>query len=191
MIKTLYPTFRRWSEKGSVYIISDTHFEDEDCKLMDPNWISPEEQVAILKKYVKKNDTLIHLGDVGNPQWMKEIAGYKVLITGNHDRGVQIYEPFFDEIYNGPLFISDKIILSHEPVAIEFALNIHGHNHNHEWKTDGIHINCACNVVGYTPLNLNSVIKAGYLKNIPSIHRLTIESAKEKKQKKELEEERT
>ena len=36
MIETLYPVFRKWSEKGSVYIVSDTHFEDSDCKLMDP-----------------------------------------------------------------------------------------------------------------------------------------------------------
>lgn len=30
MIDTLYDKFKPWSAKGSVYIISDTHFEDED-----------------------------------------------------------------------------------------------------------------------------------------------------------------
>ena len=34
MIPTLYEKFKPWSEKGSVYIISDTHFDDSDCKLM-------------------------------------------------------------------------------------------------------------------------------------------------------------
>lgn len=178
MIKTLYPIFRHWSDKGSVYIISDTHFEDEDCKLMDPNWITPEEQVAILKKYVTKNDTLIHLGDVGNPTWMNQIKGYKVLITGNHDRGVQFYEPYFDEIYNGPLFIADKIVLSHEPLNLNFALNIHGHDHSLLWKTDKYRVNCACNVVNYTPINLRQIIEMGRLKDISSIHRLTIDSSK-------------
>ena len=50
MIKTLYNIFQRWSENGSVWIISDTHFDDSDCKLMDSRWISPEEHISILKK---------------------------------------------------------------------------------------------------------------------------------------------
>lgn len=40
MIKSLYPQFQRWSATGSVYIISDTHFDDVDCKLMDSEWIT-------------------------------------------------------------------------------------------------------------------------------------------------------
>ncbi len=32
MIKSLYDCFQHWSEKGSVYIMSDPHFEDIDCK---------------------------------------------------------------------------------------------------------------------------------------------------------------
>ena len=187
MITTLYPFFRRWSEKGSVYIISDTHFEDSDCKLMDNNWITPEEQIKLLQ-IAKKNDTLIHLGDVGNPEWMKYIKAYKVLITGNHDRGNAFYEPYFDEIYNGPLFISDKILLSHEPVYLEFALNIHGHDHNN-FTLGTNHINCACNIIRYKPINLKDIIQSGMLKDIDSIHRLTIDFATENKiQKKEIKE---
>ena len=73
MIKTLYEKFQPWSSKGSVYIISDTHFDDFDCKLMDPGWIAPQEHVDIIKKKCHKNDTLIHLGDVGNPEYLKQI----------------------------------------------------------------------------------------------------------------------
>ena len=50
MIPTLYEPFRHWSEGGSIFILSDLHFDDEDCKLMDPDWISPEEQLAIINK---------------------------------------------------------------------------------------------------------------------------------------------
>ena len=50
MILTLYEPFRHWSETGSVYILSDPHFGDSDCKLMDPGWIEPEEQVARLRR---------------------------------------------------------------------------------------------------------------------------------------------
>ena len=47
MIPTLYESFRHWSEGGSIFILSDLHFDDDDCRLMDPDWISPEEQLAI------------------------------------------------------------------------------------------------------------------------------------------------
>ena len=50
MILTLYEPFRHWSETGSVYILSDPHFGDSDCKLMDPGWIEPEEQVARIRR---------------------------------------------------------------------------------------------------------------------------------------------
>lgn len=32
MIPTLYEPFRHWSDGGSVYILSDLHFDDVDCK---------------------------------------------------------------------------------------------------------------------------------------------------------------
>lgn len=38
---TLYEPFRHWSENGSVYILSDPHLGDSDCKLMNPGWIEP------------------------------------------------------------------------------------------------------------------------------------------------------
>ena len=65
MIEMLYEPFRKWSANGSVYIFSDTHFNDFDCKLMDKSWISAEDQLTILNKVAHKNDTLILLGDVG------------------------------------------------------------------------------------------------------------------------------
>ena len=46
MIPTLYEPFRHWSEKGSVYILSDLHFDDADCKFMSPDWITPQEQIG-------------------------------------------------------------------------------------------------------------------------------------------------
>ena len=48
MILTLYEPFHHWSEKGSVYILSDLHFDDADCKFMSPDWITPQEQIAII-----------------------------------------------------------------------------------------------------------------------------------------------
>ena len=86
MIPTLYEPFRHWADAGSVYILSDTHFDDKDCKLMNENWITPDEQIAIINKTVFKNDTFVHLGDVGNPQYIPMIRAHKkILLLGNHD----------------------------------------------------------------------------------------------------------
>jgi len=184
MIRTLYPTFQHWSEKGSVYIISDTHFEDADCSFMDPHWISPARQIEIINEMAHKTDTLIHLGDVGNPVWIGKLkAGHKVLILGNHDQSAQKFKSYFDEIYTGPLFIAEKILLSHEPVyGLDWCLNIHGHDHSgmEEYRQGCKHINLAANVCGYIPINLGKVIENGVLSDIESIHRKVINKARNK-----------
>ena len=178
MIPTLYDKFKPWSECGSIYIISDTHFEDEDCLLMDSHWISPQDHIDRIKKCVHKNDTLIHLGDVGNPEWMNQIKAHKVLIMGNHDQSATKFKPYFDEVYTGPLFIAEKILLSHEPIICgSMWYNIHGHDHNkdHIWSYN--EINLASNVTRFDIFNLGKAIKLGMLKYVDGVHRLTIDGA--------------
>lgn len=177
MIKGLYWFAEKWSEKGSVWIISDTHFNDVDRDSMGYE-ISSHEQFRILKEYVHKNDTLIHLGDVGDPVYFEDLPGYKVLILGNHDYTANKFKKYFDEIYEGPLFISRKILLSHEPIPnMEFCFNIHGHNHNVNNIDDKYHLNLSANVYGYKPASLGQLIKNGILADIKSIHRVTIDKA--------------
>lgn len=191
MINSLYDSFKHWSAKGSVWIISDTHFDDEDTMLMDSDWISPQEQVDILNKYCFKNDTLVILGDVGNPAWLDKVkCKNRVLVMGNHDQSRKKYEPYFSEIYEGALFIGSKILLSHEPIkGLKFCLNICGHKH--DWKTvyadvfGCVHINVAANVQNYKPINLGRIIKSGWLSDIKDIHRLTIDDAISRKKCRE------
>ena len=45
MLKNLYKKFQNWGSKGAIWVISDTHFEDKDCRLMDENWLFPEEHI--------------------------------------------------------------------------------------------------------------------------------------------------
>lgn len=85
----LYDFCGEWKEP--IYVISDPHFDDFDCKMMNPKWISPEEQVKKINSKVGKNGTIVILGDVGNIEWVKKLKGYKVLITGNHDKGASNY----------------------------------------------------------------------------------------------------
>lgn len=116
MIPTLYEPFRHWSEGGSIFILSDLHFDDE--------------------------------------------------------------------VYAGPLFIADKILLSHEPVyGLSWCPNIHGHDHNNveKYREGCKHINLAANVCGFTPVNLGKLIKDGILSDIEGIHRKIIDRATERK----------
>lgn len=186
MIETLYPQFRYWSARGGVFLISDTHFDDPDRPLMSYS-INEEEQINKIKQKVGKCDTLIHLGDVGNPEYLNELKCYKVLIMGNHDESVKKFQLYFDEIYSGPLWVAEKLILSHEPLDVymrnsqnPIAFNIHGHNHSGAIYSDSFHFNIAQNVYGYNPVNLKVWIKVGYLRSIKGIHRETIDLASNK-----------
>lgn len=241
MIQSLYDNFKHWSENGSVYLISDPHFNDPDTKIMNENWISPEEHVKRINGIVHKNDTLICLGDCGDLSYIQQLkAGYKVLIKGNHDDkgnsfyrrnvktevyntdiydrkelyqklrkenknclisinesyesyvlhqyNVTIHNNLFDEVYSGPLFIGEKILLSHEPVnGLPFCLNIHGHCHNyyHEYidEAGGKHLNIAADVVNFKILELNDIIKSDSIADIPTIHRIAIDKQIERCEK--------
>ena len=77
----------------------------------------------------------------------------------------------FDEVYEGPVLISPKLMLSHEPIdCAGWAYNVHGHIHTRSHKNDA-----DCH--DYLPLNLNQFLKSGALSKVSSIHRQTIDEA--------------
>lgn len=109
------------------------------------------------------------------------------------DEGYDFHSPFtywrvtadnmlFDEVYEGPLMIGEKLILSHEPVDIPWAFNIHGHDHVGR-KRKG-HLNVCADVIGYLPVNMNQFMKSGAMAHIETIHRDTIDKATERKKKR-------
>ena len=229
MIAGLYDCFKHWSERGTVWLYSDTHFGDSDLKHRP----SDEEQIKRINSKVGKYDTIIFLGDVGDLNAVRQIRGYKVLVAGNHDAGRTNYERqiitqlfskelytkkqvldlmktmypncrysveerlqlgsffeasadnmLFDEIYEGPLMIGEKLILSHEPIEnISWAFNIHGHVHDLSAAINRSpnHFNCCAEAINHTPVNFNQWMREGHLKHIESIHRATIDRATRKK----------
>ena len=242
MINCLYDSiYMRWMlPGGSLWIISDPHFNDPDSKhFRGENYPGDDAFVKMINTKVGKKDTLIILGDVWDAEYVKKLkAGYKILIMGNHDKGASnykrethaewdkstevtvdnltdqlIYESkgyihvpgsyclgeiimakgkyvnnhLFDEVYEGPVMISDRVILSHEPIypLSNCLFNIHGHIHNIEHKGDSNHLNVCAEVIDYTPINLIKVLKKGLLKNITDIHRTTIDNAIVRKLAKE------
>ena len=123
----LYQLFNdKWLDYyyDNIFIISDTHFDEEDMNKYY-NRPSSEEIVSRINSVVHKNDTLI---------------------------------------------IGPKLILSHEPVNVPFALNIHGHTHSKEYKNDDFHYCVCAEKLDYKPINLKHLIQTGVLKNIKTIH---------------------
>lgn len=226
----LYKPFEHWYHGGTIYLYSDPHFQTDTEMEQYFNWPTAEERLALINKYVTKNDTFICLGDVGDRLELvsKIKCDYKVLITGNHDKGVSNYirkeifidwmwpneakygclmhpewyvkdfnkskvgvyykSGYFDEVYDGLLFISDKIVLSHERVELPFAINIHGHEHTQPFmeekelkRYDETYktylFNLAADAIDFKPKRLDEIVALAPLNGITSIHRMTIDNA--------------
>lgn len=186
----LYKPFEHWYHGGTIWCYSDPHFQTDIEMEQFFNWPTAEERLALINKYVTKNDTFICLGDVGDRlELVSQIrAEYKVLITGNHDAGNKNYENHFNEIYDGPLFIRDKIVLSHERVELPFAINIHGHEHTQPFmeekelkRYDETYktylFNLAADAIDFKPKRLDEIVALTPLSSITSIHRMTIDNA--------------
>jgi len=175
-----------------------------------------EYQINEINKVCHKNDTLICLGDVGDIECIKRLkAGHKVLILGNHDRGKDYYmrkinyimdnahgtveidlnmyrvedNKLFDEVYAGPLMISDKILLSHEPIipCPNYLVNLCGHVHakKHRFKIKKkLYYNFCAEAIDYKPVSLAELIKHGLLSGVKDIHEVTVAGAVARKQSK-------
>lgn len=90
-----------------------------------------------------------------------------------------------DMVISGPLTLGEKLILSHEPIPnLSWALNLHGHTHSGPIQQDKYHYNVCCDVINYTPLNLNQFLKKGYLANITTLHRQSIDTQIKRKKKR-------
>lgn len=212
----LYKQFEHWYRGGNIWVYSDPHFSSFNQDI-SKEWPNDEDHVKMINRGLGKNDTIIFLGDVVDPNPIKQIKGYKVLIMGNHDRGASNYckmwhstldrkilfqspskeecEAFnfeyfmdhmtypslennklFDEVYEGPLFISDRILLSHEPINLPFGYNVHGHCHRKELVTGvpgkWMSFNVAADVVGFQKQRLDKLVQLG---KVEDLHRQAID----------------
>lgn len=123
--------------------------------------------VELVRRWIKKlskDDVFYFLGDFGRPtdetfQELKDIFQkahcHTVAIRGNHDHEAETEQlkELFDEVHDYPIYISDRIILSHRPhVEMDTSvLNISGHLHGStlslpNYMCASIHVN------GYKPI---------------------------------------
>ena len=182
-----------------IWITSDTHFNHANIinYCARPFKDVEEMNATLISKWnnsVGKEDIVWHLGDFAMGG-AKEIEALRVqlngkiyLIRGNHDTKPNDWyrERGFDRVYDKPVVVDKDVILSHEPIDVPWAFNIHGHTHSGPIRQDKYHFNVCSDVIGYVPINMNQWMKQGYLSHIESIHRTTIDFATERKRKRNL-----
>ncbi len=157
-----------------VYIWSDLHLGHTNVIKYENRPFSSTEEMnqTILdnwKKTVKKQDTIINLGDVAFGidrdslrDMITSMPGKKMLIIGNHDRGRSLtywYDVGFDEVYKYPIIYDSFYILSHEPLYVNDSMpyvNIHGHIHS-ETITNPQKVNVSVECIEYVPILFNKI----------------------------------
>lgn len=92
----------------------------------------------------------------------------------------------FDEVYSGVLAISEKLILSHEPISnCPWIFNIHSHVHDIHAKDDDYHFNFNIDSKQhYEPWNFNQWLREGHTAKIQTLHRKIIDTASIRKRKR-------
>lgn len=222
-----------FEEFQTIWLISDTHFGEQDLKENFPKRPSDEDLVKKINSCAGKNDLVIFLGDCGDISYIKKIRANKWLIKGNHDKGKTHYQrvfwkekfdkeifatkaqakeemnklhpnyftyfiderftftsPFtywyiigdnrlFDYVFEGPVILGEKLILSHEPINVSWAYNIHGHNHEKVPSADN-GLNICLDAFDYNLLNLNKFLKEGHTSNIQTLHKTIINKQTQK-----------
>ena len=192
-----------------IWFSSDSHyFHSNIIKYCNRQFATLDEMHSELicrwNRVVKDGDIVYFLGDFsfGDIELGKEILaklnGYKILISGNHDRGnLAMLEMGFNEVHKMlTLDIEgENVLLCHYPYrplqteqTSEYELKhmkkrpinkgkwlLHGHVHD-SWKQKGKMINLSVEMWKYTPVSVDEIaqlIKAG-----PSDISLKVASAK-------------
>lgn len=157
----------------AIYVTSDLHFNHPGILKLSRGQFKTvqEHNDYIINKYnsvVGKDDLVYILGDLGFTPLkdlkplISRLNGRKVLILGNHDKGtIGEYRAMgFIEVYNHPVYYSNDIILSHEPVKEAFdnpyVFNVHGHLHRSKLSLNN-YINVNIEETDFLPVSLKDL----------------------------------
>lgn len=112
MVTGLYNIFNTLWGMQTIWLYSDPHFGETEEESGLANKPTDAEQVQRINSKVGRKDTIIFLGDIGDPSWLKGIRGYKVLITGNHDTGISNYQRVrFQRSFDADEWQKDEVYL--------------------------------------------------------------------------------
>jgi calcineurin-like phosphoesterase family protein len=159
---------------GRMMFVSDPHIGHANIiKFERTQFATIDEHDSFLRgkfhewarKYTKDDDTFFVLGDWGDTSalwWLDEFRCKLVFVRGNHDRQESrpLFEDHFDEVHWYPYYLSDRLVVSHFPVAVyKTQVNVHGHLHRSK-LVDRNHICASLDVIGYEPVTDKTVSNA-------------------------------
>lgn len=111
---------------------------------------------------LKPEDEFWVLGDWGNTSYLYLLDMFPCkacFVYGNHDMQVDRskFEEHFYEVYEYPVWLSNKLVVSHVPVAVyEDSINVHGHLHGCVLDSPN-HMNASLHVNDYSLLKGQNV----------------------------------
>ena len=162
------------------YFISDLHFghywngrgiinfERTQFKSIEEHDAYIEAVISNLCHKLKPGDEVWNLGDFGSltklytTDWIKATGAKAYFLYGNHDRQSDLsqFEHYFDQVFLYPVYLSQKLVVSHYPVAVwPDSVNVCGHLHSAKLQ-DLNHVCVSIHVINYQPItdrNLDTV----------------------------------
>ena len=166
--------FGHWNEEQQRGIIT---FERTQFKTIMDHDLAIDKMIEKLATKIKPGDEVWNLGDFGELYWLwttqrlKDAGAITHFILGNHDAAANIpeFEQYFDYVHKYPVWLSQKLVISHFPVAVyPDTINIHGHLHSSKLQ-DINHINASIHVTGYKPITEQNI--AGAFSKLPKFNR--------------------
>ena len=156
------------------YFISDLHFghywngrgiinfERTQFKTIEEHDGYIEAVISKLCRKLKSGDEVWNLGDFGNLEseyletvnWIKDTGAKAYFVYGNHDAQADLsyFKKYFDQVFLYPVYLSQKLVVSHYPVAVwPDSVNIHGHLHSARLQ-DINHVCASIHVANYQPI---------------------------------------
>ena len=125
MVTGLYNIFNRLWGMQTIWLYSDPHFGETEEESGLVNKPTDAEQVQRINSKVGRKDTIIFLGDIGDPSWLKGIRGYKVLITGNHDTGISNYKrDRFQRSFDADEWQKDEVYLEMKQEYPDYCVTV-------------------------------------------------------------------
>lgn len=112
MLPGVYDYFQEmFKDCADLWVVSDTHFGDEELRAGIPQRPSDDELVKRINAKCGKTSALIHLGDVGDLTYVKKLrAKVKVLILGNHDKGIENYRrEVHEKVYDADVYSREGV----------------------------------------------------------------------------------
>lgn len=163
------------------YFISDLHFGHSDFNgrgittFERTQFNSIEEHddyieavISKLCRKLKPGDEVWNLGDFGSlghlniANWIIRTGAKAYFIYGNHDKQSDLlyFEKYFSQVFLYPVYLSQKLVVSHYPVAVwPDSVNVCGHLHGAKLQ-DINHVCASIHVANYQPItdrNLDTV----------------------------------